>query len=74
MDQAGGHMDPVNYLIETASALPHPRPHLFSPTCQETQVTMPGSSASTGDLSEVVEVHSIDSAILFIVTYDQYSK
>ena len=67
MDQAGGHMDPVNYLRTQASALPHPRPHLFSPICQETQVPVPGSSASNGGLSEVVKVRSFDSAIQSLV-------
>ena len=59
MDQAGGLMDTVNYMMASVSALLHPRPHLFSPTCQETQPAMPGSSASTGGLSEMVTVHSI---------------
>ena len=44
-----------------ASGLPPPPPRLSSPTFQETQLTLPGASASTGNLSEVVEVHSFDS-------------
>ena len=62
MDQAG-LMDKVDQMmIAKASALPlQPPAASSSPTCRETQLTMPGSSASTGDLSELVQVHSFDS-------------
>ena len=67
MVQPGGLTETVDYFVTEASALPPPLPSLSSPTCQETQLTLPGSFASTGGLSEVVEVHSFDSAILFLV-------
>ena len=67
MDQPLGLTETVNQMQAEASALPPPPPSLCSPTCQETQLAVPGSFASTGDLSEVVEVHSFDSAILFPV-------
>ena len=70
MDQPGGGLTvTVNYMMAAASALPPHLPSLSSPTSQETQLTMPGYSASTGGLSEVVEVHSFDSAILFLVIF-----
>ena len=59
--QPGGLTGPVDKMLSEASALPPPLPSLSSPTCLETQLSVPGSSASTGGLSEVVEVHSFDS-------------
>ena len=74
MDQPGGLTETVDEMKTKASALPPPPPSLSSPTCQETQLNMPGSSASTGDLSEVVEVHSFDSSILFLVIQSKRFK
>ena len=61
MDQPLG----LTETVAEASVLPPPLLRLSSPTCQETQLTLTSASASTGGLSEVVEVHSFDSAILF---------
>ena len=62
MDQAG-LMDKVDQVMAKASGLPlqPPTAASSSPTCRETQLEMPTSSASTGDLSELVQVHSFDS-------------
>ena len=74
MDQAG-NTETVDYLMAAASGLPHhPPASLSSPTCQETQLNMPTSSASTGGLSEVVEVHPFDYAILFPIIQSKRLK
>ena len=61
MEAAGDRTEPLKLVMMKANVLLLPPPRWCFPTCQETQLTMPSSSASTGGLSEMVEEHYFDS-------------
>ena len=66
MEPVGDHTGTQDQALTTKVIVLLPPPRWFSPTCQETQLIMPGSSASTGGLSDVKEVHYLDSDILLL--------